>query len=117
MSSSFPPSGAGKFGDMNPYQSPDPTHMQSGGHGGSGREAALERVKIPAIILMVLAPISMLVCLGDGVFRALNIMNGFVPPGVDLDAPGVRFGFTAGQYGTLVAEILGFLLQIVVIVG
>ena len=117
MSSNFPPHAGGQFGEFNPYQSPNPSPGLSGASGGSGREAALARVKAPAIILMVLAPITMLVFAFDGVFRVMNIMNGFVPPGMDLDAPGVRFGFTAGQYGFLIVEILGFFLQIVVMLG
>jgi hypothetical protein len=117
MSSNNPPSGAGQFGDFNPYQSPNPSPGLTGGNGGSGREEALARVKLPAIILMVLAPISMFIFAFDGVFRVMNIMNGFVPPGMDLNAPGVQFGFTAGQYGFLVVEILGFFLQVVVILG
>lgn len=118
MSSSFPPGGSNQFGDVNPYQSPTPQPGWGNAGAGGGREQALARVKVPAIMLMILAPLGILLFAVDGGFRLLNIINDNVPMnGLDMNAPGVKTGFYIGQYGTLVVEVLGFFLQIVVLVG
>lgn len=112
MSSGFPPQGSGSFGEFNPYQSPNPQPGLSGQ--ASGREAAIARLKAPAIILMVLGPLGMLLFAADGFFRVLNLQNNQAPVnGFDLDAPGVYFGVIAG----LIVDCVGFVLQAVVILG
>jgi hypothetical protein len=122
MSSGFPPSGSypsgsSPFGEHNPYQSPN---MLSGGGGfpGAGREAAMARVKLPAIFLMILAPLGMALFAVDGYFRVMNLQSGeIIAPLGDKDAPGVKEGYYAGQYGGLAVDFLGFFLQILVIFG
>jgi len=115
MSSGFPPSQPNQFGDMsNPYQSP----MGGAGHGGlpgHGREAALERVKWPAMILMGLAPLGILFALVDGVFRIFNAQN-FEMLGPN-PGPGVKEGFLVGQYGGMAVDLLALGLQAFVIYG
>lgn len=117
MSSNFSAGGSNQFGDFNPYQSPQAAPA-AGQSAGGGREAALAKVRVPAIILMVLAPLGILLCALDGGVRAMNIVNDTVPmQGMNMDAPGVKAGYYVGMYGMLVAEVLGFLLQFVVIFG
>lgn len=124
MSSGYPPSSNQPFGNPfgddpnsrlpNPYQSPV-------GAGGTfaptlmGREAALERVKWPAIALMVLAPPSILFYLFDLVMRVIN-WNNFAMLGPN-PAPGAKEGFVGGQIACIIVEAIAILLQLLVIWG
>jgi hypothetical protein len=118
MSSGFPPSSPNSFGDFpNPYQSPS-AFSSVGGAPGQGREAAKERVKIPAIILMVLAPFAMILFVVDGAGRVIGMQNPeLVPAFGDPNAPGVKEGMMVGNTIGMVVDVLGLILQFVVIVG
>jgi len=82
-----------------------------------GREAALQKVKVPAIIMMSLAPLWMIYFVFDIVVRIYNLQSGAMLGIADPNAPGVKEGFMIGMYGTMVVDVLGLVLQAVVILG
>lgn len=98
--------------DPNPYSSPNVPGTPPGPH---DRQAALDKVKIPAIILMVLGPICIVVFLVDFGFRMMNLISGEAAP-VIVD-PNQAAGFQAGAVGGAVVEVIAILCQIFVIFG
>ncbi|MDX1944359.1 MAG: hypothetical protein SFU86_03055 [Pirellulaceae bacterium] len=98
----------------NPYQASQPADPQ---WGQPPSDHAKERLKIPAILLLVLAPIHMLFMLADLIFRIVNAQTGNVMILGDDAAPGAKEGALIGIYAGGAVDVLAILAQIVVALG
>lgn len=99
----------------NPYSSPEQLGNTSTGMSQKPTPDAASRLKIPAIALLVLAPIAIIFMTADFGFRVYNLMNGDIP--VIIDQPGATQGAVIGAYIGAGVDVLAIVCQIVVIIG
>lgn len=100
----------------NPYNVPAGSFGQSPGvPPQEPTSEAGNRLKGPAIALLVLAPLSIIFMGVDFGFRVVNLANGEIP--VVVDAPGAAQGAMIGAYIGAAVDVIAIFCQIGVIFG
>ena len=100
----------------NPYNAPiNPYGDEPTGSSQTPATDAAGKLKLPAIAMLVLAPLSIISMAVDFGFRIVNINSGNVP--VIVDAPGAAQGAIIGVYVGAGVDLLAIFCQIGVIFG
>ena len=94
--------------DAGGMPAPAPARRNSGRSGGADSAAAIARLKLPAIILIVICGLSIIGSLVDLGFRVINSQNGEVPPFVN---PQQAEFFQVGNVGGMVFNVFTVLLD------
>jgi hypothetical protein len=102
-------------GGPNPYQSPQSTGPEWIDPATASRADAASRVFVPALALLILAPIHMLAMLGDLIFRIVNAQSGNIP--IIGQGPGAAEGAMLGIVIGGVVDVVAILCQIAVAFG
>ena len=103
-----------QFPESNPYESPHSSPTPGGSY-GDAKSLARSRLMLPAIFLLIIAPLAIL---GYGIDCAFRFVNDPAdnPLLQNPDAQQVEAAYV-GQMGFAVVEIIAIICQIVVIVG
>ena len=113
-----PISSMSQFPDSNPYESPHSysSDPMMGGHDPHGRALAQSKVNLPAIFLIILAPIGILF-FGFDLFGRTMFDQADNPFLQNMDEPGAAEGAMVGNVIGGALDIIGAILQLVVIFG